>query len=211
MLIRDMLPPEISHNFFSLKKNELKNVITFTYYIDQNGNVSMENISRNSVYINDNIRPSIAHSIIINQSDYNQTHKDLQLYKKICNLICRNANERFLKDANTDKIENIVGVPSILTNYYIGNSSLLAIYREKGIYTRESKDKYTQSVTPLRRFVSDINLAIYLNQIGIINCPDKYIHYIEDNLDEIIEHLNSQEKVCEEFQKNYKLIKNMYQ
>ena len=210
LLIRDMLPREISHDFLSLKKGKKKNVVTFTYYIDLSGNVSLENISRNSVYINDNITPTLAYNVISNQSEYNRTHHDLNVYKEACDLISNTANDRYLKEANTDKIGNIVGIPSILTNYYIGNNSSLAIYREKGIYTKESDNKYTQSVTPLRRFASDINLGIYLNELGIINCPDKYIHYVEDNLDSIIDHLNEQEKACEEFQKSYRLIKDYY-
>ena len=33
---------------------------------------------------------------------------------------------------------------------------------------------------------------------------------VEDNLDSIIDHLNEQEKACEEFQKSYRLIKDYY-
>ena len=107
-------------------------------------------------------------------------------------------------------IYNVVGIPSILTNYHIGHNADFAIYREKGKYTKESNDKYTHSVTPLRRFTSNINLISYLNQLGIINCPDKYIYYVEDHLDEIIAHMNEQEEISEEFKKRYNLIKKYY-
>ena len=210
LIIRDMLPQEISHDYFSLKKNGIKNVITFTYYIDFTGNVVLQNISRNAVFINDNIRPKRAESILLSPSKYSRTDKDLKLYKEACELISKNSKERFLNELNPDKIESIIGVPSILTNYHIGKNSDFAIYREQGKYTKESKEKYTHSSTPLRKFVSNINLAFYLNQIGIIDCPDKYIYYVEDHLDEIIDHINKQEEVKEEFQKKYKMIKKYY-
>ena len=211
LLIRDMLPKELSHDLLSLKKDQIRNVITFTYHIDSSGNISLEDISRNSVYINDNIKPETASNIILSQSKDSRTHQDLRTYKDVCELITNSSEEKYLKEANLEKIYNIIGIPSILTNYHIGNNSDFAIYREKGIYTKESKNKYTHSVTPLRKFVSNINLVFYLNQLGIINCPDKYLYYVEDHLDEIIEHINNQEKTKETFQKNRRLIKKYYE
>lgn len=211
MLIKDMLPRNLSHDLLSLKKDHIRNVITFTYLIDLSGNVSLEQISKNSVYINDNIRPETANSIILSQSDDDRTHRDLKIYKDVCELISSGSKEKFLKEANMDRIYNIIGVPSIITNYHIGNNSDFAIYRDMGLYTKESDSKYTHSVTPLRKFVSNINLVFYLNQLGIINCPDKYLYYVQDHLDEIIDHLNEQEKTKEIFQKNRRLIKKYYE
>lgn len=210
-LILDMLPEEISHNFLSLKKGKTRNAITFTYEIDKDGNVNLKNIARNSIYINDNINPKTATKLIANSSVNNTTHTDLKLYREICNLVSNRTQKKYLNSINLDKIESIVGVPSILTNYHVGMNSNLAIYRDNGIYTKESDNKYTHSVTPLRKFVSDINLALYLNQLGIINCPNKYIYYIEDHLEEIIEHLNQQEQEVNKLQKNYRLMKKYFE
>lgn len=210
-LILDMLPEEISHDFLSLKKGKTRNAITFTYEIDKDGNVNLKNIARNSIYINDNINPKTATKLITNSSVNNTTHTDLKLYREICNLVSNRTQKKYLNSLNLDKIESIVGVPSILTNYHVGMNSNLAIYRDNGIYTKESDNKYTHSVTPLRKFVSDINLALYLNQLGIINCPNKYIYYIEDHLEEIIDHLNQQEQEVNKLQKNYRLMKKYFE
>ena len=210
LLIRDMLPPSISHNYLSLKKNEFRNVITFSYCIDNAGNVYLQGISRNLVFINDNVDPQIAKDMILSDSNHNKTQEDLKLYRHLCELICQNSKERLLGKLNPLSVNDIIGVPSILTNYHVGQNSKLAIYREHGVYTKSSEEHYTHSVTPLRRFVSNINLIAYLNQLGIINCPDRYIYYVEDNIDYIIDHLNEQEKMSQYFEKSYRLIKKYY-
>ncbi len=207
LLIRDMLPPSISHHRLSLKKNQFRNVITFSYCIDSAGNVCLQGVSRNLVFINDNIDPQIAKNMILSDSHNNRTQEDLKLYKQLCELICQHAEEKFLKKSSPLSFGDIISVPSILTNYCVGQNSKLAIYREHGVYTKSSEEHYTHSVTPLRRFVSDINLIAFLNQLGIINCPDRYIYYFDDNIDFIIDHLNEQDRLSESFEKNYRLIK----
>ena len=210
MLIRDMIPASLSHDFLSLKMNRVRNVITFSYQIDSLGNVLLSNVSRNSVFINDNINPYRASGVMI----YNKDDKylsDLKLYREVCELVCKKSNERFLSDIDRSSISDLIGFTSVLTNYQVGHNSNMAIYRDKGLYTKESSSHYTHSVTPLRRFVSDINLALYLNQLGIISCPDKYIYYFEDNIDEIIGHLNDQEIASRYFENNYRLIKKYYE
>ena len=191
-LIYNMIPPVISHNALSLKKNNNRNVITFSYCIDKEGKVCLDKITRNSILVNDNIDPrEIKYYKVEPKSE-----EVLHTYFEMCNLVCNNSDKKNLKQLSSEgKIDMLQSLPSIVTNYHIGENSDLVIYREKGLYTKESEEKYTHSVSPLRRFVSDINLAMYLSQLGIINCPDKYIHYVEDHLDEIIEHINKQEEL----------------
>ena len=83
----------------------------------------------------------------------------------------------------------------MLVNYFIGKESEFAIYREKGKYVKQNIDFYTQSVTPLRRFVSNINLAFFLNQKGVVLFNRKSLNYAKDNKDEIIAHLNEREGI----------------
>lgn len=47
---------------------------------------------------------------------------------------------------------------------------------------------------------------MYLSQLGLINCPDKYIYYLEDNMDSIIEHLNEKAECGLYFEDSYKVI-----
>ena len=206
LLTIDMLPTYLSHDKLSLKKNNNRNVIKFSYCIDKHGNVNLESISRNMAYIDDNIDPKGLQLSTVDP-DMKEFFND---YNKMCNLVCKNTGYKFLKRLTDENCAyKWQAFPSILTNYIIGENANLSIYRKKGMYVKESEDKYTQSVTPLRRFVSDINLTLYLNQLGIIDCPDKYIYYVEDNLDAIINHLNENEIKIEAYQKQLSDFRNI--
>ena len=101
----------------------------------------------------------------------------------------KNSGSVFLADSD------IVGIASIIVNYCVGYESSLAIYREHGVYTADKKSGYTHSATPLRRIVSDINLGLFLTQKGLLDMSDKNIHLIEDNMGEILAHINKVGKV----------------
>lgn len=210
LVIFDMIPPILSHDYLSLKENNIRNVITFSYIIDSSGNIYPNGVSREQVLINCNVDPDIANSMILSNDTGSKVQEDLKMYRNVCELICKESNKKLLSRLNPTTISDLVAVPSILTNYYVGDNSSMAIYREHSAYTKSSIEHYTHSVTPLRKFVSNINLLMYLGQLGIINCPDKYIYHIEDNIDEIIKHLNEQEKLSEIFARNYRLIKKYY-
>lgn len=201
LLIYDMLPYCLSHKALSLRKRNQKGVITFSYIIDQKGNIYLNDIFRSIIMINKNISPDT-----INIENLND--KNIEDYKNMCELVCSKTEEKHLKDLKTKCVDDLVAFPSVLTNYQIGKKSNFAIYRENGFYKKESENKYTHSVTPLRKFASNINLIMYLNQLSIINCPDKYIYWIEDNIDSIIKHLNNEEELSRCYEKSYHLIKN---
>ena len=200
----DMLPYNLSKKYLSLNKDDDRNVITFSFCIDDKGNIQLTNVSRNRVVINDNID---THAIRGFEFNNPHTDRDVSICKEMCKLISNNSGSLNYSLSSRKRLGDIVAFPSIVTNYHVGRNSNMAIYRENGKYVKNSDDKYAHSVTPLRKFASDINLTLYLSQLGLIDCPDKYIHYLEDNLDSIIEYLNRREDLCEYFETNYREVK----
>mgnify|MGYP003318363492 CR=1 FL=1 len=113
----------------------------------------------------------------------------------------------YLKQLNYQSISDLIAFPSVLVNYYIGKQAEFAIYREYSQYTKKYKnDPYTRSVTPLRRFVSNINLAFFLNQNGIVSFPERDLVCIEKNIDEIIKHLNETEQIGKFIERNKSFV-----
>ena len=203
----NMIPYDLAKMHLSLSKNDIRNVITFSFCVDDKGSIQLINVSRNRAVINDNITTHAIRGFEFNNIN---TDRDVSICKEMCKLVSNNASSLDYKLSARKRIGDIVAFPSIITNYHVGRNSNFAIYREDGKFVKTSEDKYAYSVTPLRKFVSDINLALYLNQLGLINCPDKYIHYLEDNIDSILEYLNRREALCEYFGTNYREVKKYY-
>ena len=203
----DMIPSELSKKYLSMNKDSSRNVIVFSFCIDDKGTIQLVNVSRNRVVTNENIDTKSIRGFEI----YNpKTDRDVDTCIELCRLV-RDSSPAFNYSlAHKKKLANIVAFPSILVNYQVGRDSNLALYREDGKYTTDSEHKYAHASAPMRKFAADINLVLYLSQLGLINCPDKYIHYIEDNINSIIEHLNRREDLCEYFENNYKEIKKYY-
>ena len=198
----DMLPSFLSHKFLSFNSGFTKNAIEFSYIFDKRGNLIFRNVDRKRIRITHGISPKVANEII-NSSEYlGLLQDDLRTYKELCKLVCSNSKNKWLKSLSSDNINDLVGFSSILTNYYIGEESDFAIYRDKGIYVKSSDELYTHSTTPLRRFVSDINLAFFLNQNGVVDFKEKDLIYVERNIDEIIEHLNECEQIAKFVERN---------
>ena len=117
----------------------------------------------------------------------------------------------YINKLNVNKVIDLVAFSSILTNYYIGEKSLFAIYRVSGKYKCEASElNYTHSVTPLRKFVSNINLAFFLNQQGVESFDEKKLNYVENNIDEILNHLNYKEYLNKYVQSHSYLIKKLF-
>ena len=107
-----------------------------------------------------------------------------------------------------DKISDLVGFSSILVNYYVGHETEFAIYRSVGKYTAKADtDCYTHSVTPLRRFVSNINLAFFLEQNSISSFPERDLVRIQNNTEEIVEHLNDTDNLNKFTNRNPRFVK----
>ena len=203
----NMIPSEMSKDYLSLNKNEDRNVIVFSFCIDNKGTIQLVNISRNRIVVDHNIDTKAIRGFEFNNP---KTDRDVSICKEMCRLVSKNSGSIDYALAHRKRLGDVVAFPSVIVNYHVGRNSNLAIYREDGKYTINSEHKYAHSVTPLRKFASDINLTLYLSQLGLIDCPDKYIHYIEDNMDSIIEHLNQRENLCEYFSTNYREVKKYY-
>ena len=203
----DMLPECLSHHYLSLNLEGYKNVITFSFFIDCNGIVNLNKIFRERIIINNKLSPIIAKEIISTNDDYGVLQNDLRNYKELCKLVCSKSINKFLRSLNYNNISDLVGFSSVLVNYYIGYNSLFSIYRESGVYSKVKQSGYTHSVTPLRRFVSNINLAFLLEQHKIVSFSDKDLYFVQDNIDEIINHLNERDKLSKFVEKNSTLVK----
>ena len=197
--IINMIPFDIAKEYLSLNKDSYRNVITFSFCIDNKGTIQL--------VINDNIDTKTIRGF---EFDNPRTDRDVSICKEMCKFLSKNSDSLNYSLTAKKRLGDIVAFPSIITNYQVGRNSHLAIYRENGKYVKNSENKYAHSVTPLRKFVSDINLTLYLSQLGLINCPDKYIHYLEDNMDSIIDYLNRREALCEYFETNYRDVKKYY-
>lgn len=203
----DMLPQFLSHKFLSFNSGYPKNAIEFSYIFDKNGNVIFRNVDRKRIIVTHGISPQKALEIMNSEENLGKLQKDLLNYRELCKVVSSKSKDRWLRSLSFNNINDLVGFPSILTNYYIGHRADFAIYRNKGSYVKNSEERYTHSTTPLRRFVSDINLAFFLDQNGVVNFNDKYLNYVENNVDEIIGHLNECDEISKFIERNSKFAK----
>ena len=188
----DMLPVFLSHEKLSLNNHGFKNVITFHFVIGDDGEVLSTSISKNKIMLNYNLTQNDAKNILQGKILL-PIRNDLLLLKELCKKVSSKSQEKYLKGLREN---DLVAITSLLPNYYVGKKADLAIYRSDGIYTKEKKE-YTHSVTPLRKFVSDINLGLLLNQLGLLAIDNRDIYLITDNLDEIVNHLNEVDKMSQ--------------
>ena len=203
----DMLPECLSHHYLSLNLNGYKDVITFSFLIDYEGVVNLDRIFREKIIINNKLSLKMANEIILTSEDFGILQRDLRIYKELCRLVCSKSCDKFIRYLNCNNISDLVGFSSVLVNYYIGKNALFSIYRESGNYSKIKQSGYTHSVTPLRRFVSNINLAFFLEQNKIVSFLDKDLCYVQDNVDEIVEHLNERDKLSKFIEKNSTIVK----
>ena len=134
----------------------------------------------------------------------------LKIYRELCKLVSFNSGDKYLSRLNCNRISDLVAFPSVLVNYYIGYMADFVIYRDNGVYTTSVSDdgcKYTHSVTPIRRFVSNINLAFFLEQNGVVHFANKDLYYVMDNSVEIVRHLNDRESISRFVDKHSSFVK----
>lgn len=201
----DMLPPSLSHFYLSLNKGYVKNVVAFNFLFDQNGRVISTTVGKKRIKVTHAVTPNAAQKIINGKLLCSPIEDELKDLSKLKSLVLKNAKE---DENNCIFISDLVGVTSVLVNTYVAENAKLAIYRDHGTYTKE-KCGYTHSSTPLRRIVSDINLGLFLNQNGLLALNDRDIYKIEDNIDEIIEHVNRADKAQKYVDKNSRLVRKI--
>lgn len=190
-IIIDIFPTDLLKNNLALKLNKMRIAIDFKFIILKDGTIKFDSVSRKKIKITN--RTNFHDIKKLNSSNVclDDNFKELILYKEMVEKVISKKENYYLKDARKD----FVSFSSLLVNYFIGKESEFAIYREKGKYVKQNIDFYTQSVTPLRRFVSNINLAFFLNQKGVVLFNRKSLNYAKDNKDEIIAHLNEREGI----------------
>lgn len=184
-----MLPEDLVNDVFSLNTDGSKNVIQFTFNIDTKGNILKHDVKLSNINVNYLLDKTSAVSIM-NGSGLSVVYKDLKNLGELTNIL----HNKYTSLKYDDEGNKIQSTPSLLVNRLIAKDADLAIYRDKTKYTKE-KTNTTHSSTPLRRMVSNINLGLYLYQKGLCNLSDKDIYTVEDNMDEIIAHLNEVEVI----------------
>lgn len=203
----DMLPQCLSHHYLSLNLDGCKNVIVFTFFVSNDGIIYSSGVDREMIVVTNKLSSLEADEIINSNDDYGLIQNDLRNYRKLCKVVGDKTSDKFLSNLNYNKMSDLIGFPSILVNYYIGHKAEFAIYRGNGIYTIDKGDCYTHSVTPLRKFVSDINLAFFLEQSRVVSFSDKDLYYVQDNVIDIINYLNSRYELSKFVEKNSSFVR----
>ena len=205
----DMLPKFLSCKYFSLNSRGFKDVIEFTFDFGLDGEFYSCCVDRKRIKVNNNLSPDNARRIINCCDDIGVIGESLRNYRELCRLVSLKSDKKYLRKLNCNKISDLVAFPSVLVNYYIGDLADFTIYRNNGVYTTlmDGGCKYTHSVTPIRRFVSNINLAFFLEQNGVVHFANKDLYYVKDNSMEIVRHLNERENISKFVDKHSSFVK----
>ncbi len=203
----DMLPAFLDENYLSLRKDKMRNVIDFNFIVKDDGEIESVYVSRKSLSVTDSLDYNRAREIFFSKNGNSKARWDLLVYKEMIEKIIKKTKYPYLQEINVERLNDLVSFSSILVNYYVGDEADFVIYRD-GCYVKKGEDScYTHSVTPLRRFVSNINLAFLLNQKGEVSFSDKDLNYVERNIDEILAHLNRQDELSRFVDKYPEMVK----
>lgn len=204
----DILPSMLDDHYLSLRQDKMRNVIDFSFIVKDDGEIESVFVSRKRLNVTDRLDYNRAKELFFSKNTNSKVRWELLTYREMVGKIIEKVDAPYLKEISVDRINDLVSFASILVNYYVGHEADFAIYRDNGCYVK-SKDNncYTHSVTPLRRFVSNINLAFLLNQKGEVSFDEKDLVYVEKNIDEIIAHLNRQDDFSEFVNRNPDMAK----
>ncbi len=204
----DMLPSFIARDNLSLKVNKFRIAINFKFIILDDGNIIFDSISRKKIKVTDKFNFKDVEDYLTADDKKHLFNSNLILYHEMITKLLGNKSNGFSNQFNANSAFDFASIPSFLVNNYIGEHSSFAIYREHGKFVKESSLKYTQSVTPLRKYVSNINLAFFLNQKGVVLFNKKDLNYVVMHEDEIIEHLNQTEDLAKFAMNNPEFVKS---
>ena len=211
-----MLPAKLSHDYLSMLSKDVslkpKSVISFQFVIDSNGNICSSSVSRNKVMVDYNLTSYDA-SRILNKKEINtKVDKSIYLLRDLCKVIFSTTTKPYLANLWKVSVDDMIALPSLLVSYYVAGELDFGIYRENGIYTKNPSNSeiYLNSSAPLRRYVDDINLAILLEQKNLQRFNRDDFRYLENNIDEVIGHLNEQNFLSKYIEKNNSLVKKYY-
>lgn len=211
----DMLPANLSHNYLSMLSKDVslkaKDAICFHYVIDKNGNICSSSVNRNKVIVDYNLRSNDAIRILEQEKVCSKVDKSIYLLRDLCKVVSSSSTKQHLSNLSKVNIDDMIALPSLLVNYYLSEELDFGIYSENGIYTKKPiNDIYITGSAPLRRYVDDINLAILLEQKGLQSFNKNDFRYLENNFDEVIEHLNERNSLDKYIEKNNALVKKYY-
>lgn len=204
-----MLPEILSNDYLSLLNNMPRDVLDFEFIFNDDGWLISSNVSRKQIRVTHNLTPGYVERVLDDKlRDFLGVRNNLLLYKELMAKVVPRASYKYLSLLRVESMYDFVAFPSVFTNYFITYKSQFLIYRDRGEYVKKPEgEPYSHSITPLRRFVSDINLAFFLNQEGVVSFDEKDLNYVEENIDEIIEHLNNQDRLSEFIDKNGYFVK----
>ena len=191
----NMLPPVLANSFLSLRERAT-NVVDFKYTFSDDGSLCDVNVSRKIITVDNKLSIRQAEAMLKSPSLFGDIGNDLDTVREL-----------FLKTGRCNpSVGNIIAFPTFLTNSHIAGVNEFGIYCNNGY----NSDPYLFAVTPLRSFTSDINMAFFLNQNGIVSFDEKDLSYVVDNKKQIEEHLNYKAKVSKYIEKNPRMVKKYF-
>lgn len=211
----DMLPANLSHDYLSMLSKDVslkpKDAIVFHFVIDKNGIICSSSVNRNKVLVDYNLTSYDASRILNKEEISSKVDKSIYLLRDLCKTVSTSSTKQYLSNLSKVTIDDMIAFPSVSVNYYLADELKFGIYRENGVYTSKPvNDIYLTGSAPLRRYVDDINLAILLEQKGLQSFNKDDFRYLENNFDEIIEHLNEQNFLDKYIENNNALVKKYY-
>ena len=211
----DMLPKELAHDYLSMlsKKTSktFKDSICFNFIINKEGVVELHDICRRKLCVDFNLTKNDAKKILKERKAITLLDKSIKMLSDLTKLVTNTSDKKYLSSLKNKDVNAMIAFPSMLINYYLVQELDFGIYRENGFYTSNpSSDIYLRGSAPLRRYADDINLAILLEQKGLQSFAKDDFRFLENNLEEIIEHLNEQELIEKYIDRNNDLVKKYY-
>ena len=211
----DMLPESLSHNYLSMLQsfNEVKpkNSICFQFVFKEDGTLEDCKVSRNKVVVDCNLFKDDAIRILNQKMPLTSIDKSIYLLQDLTKIVANSSDKKNFQWLKEGRVCDMIAFPSILVNYYLADQLELGIFYENGSYIKKpSTVPYLRAGAPLRRYADDINLAILLEQEGLYSFNKDDFKYLENNFDEIIEHLNEQNFLDKYIDKNNSLVRKYY-
>lgn len=200
----DIIPAFLSHKYLSLNEKFPKNAIKLKFVVSKSGEVFSKEVSRTRIIVSKTI--SVNDDYLINGDEYDgPIGVCLKKYKELIDSLKQ--TNMLLSNINTSCLKNLLSINDLIINYYIGSTNEYGIYLNNGIYTSDKEGGYAISNEPLKRFVSDINLAFFLSKHNLTLIKDKYLYYVQDNIDEIVNHLNQREMIADFSNNNGRFVR----
>lgn len=212
----DMLPENLSHDYLSMlqcnKGVKQKNAICFQFIFNSDGTLEDCEASRNKVIVDYNVFKKEALSILDQKRPLTSIDKSICLLQELTKVVATASTKKNFQWLKEGRVSDMIAFPSILVNYYLAEQLEFGMFYEKGSYTKipSADTPYLRAGAPLRRYADDINLALFLEQENLQHFNKDDFRYLENNFDEIIEHLNEQNFLDKYIEKNNTLVKKYY-